>query len=75
MQYNKLVSAIAGIGFLSFSVNALAADKKSDASNAKPNVTAEQSEKKSANTQASDKESSQVILSPTEMERRGRSKR
>ena len=75
MQYNNLVSTIAGVGFLLFSMNALAAEKKGDASNAKPKVTAEKSEKKSTNTQESDKESSQVILSPTEMERRGRSKR
>ncbi len=75
MQCHKMISAIAAISFLMLSVNVLAADKKTDKQDSKASVDAEKTGKNSGNAETAGSAASGAILSPSEMEKRGRAKR
>lgn len=77
MQCNKLSAVVAVLGIMLLSGNAIAVEKKDDDQNSKTKIAAEKSKKKSTNSQEGDRDSStsSEVLSPTEMEKRGRAKR
>jgi hypothetical protein len=75
MQSNKMISVVAAIALLAFSRSGFTADKEHQKADSKASAEAKKTNKSSESVGNSGSATSGSILSPSEMERRGRANR